>query len=135
MQTFLPYANFQQTVECLDWRRLGKQRVEARQILDIISPDYKKKAWANHPATQMWRGYEIALGHYSNLCIREWINRGYNNTMEIVPIHQPITLPPWIGDDDFHASHRSNLLRKSPEWYNRFGWDESPDLPYVWPVN
>lgn len=33
-----------------------------------------------------------------------------------------------------HASHRSNLLRKEPEYYTQFGWTEPPDLPYVWPV-
>jgi hypothetical protein len=26
------------------------------------------------------------------------------------------------------------LLRKAPEWYGQFGWRESADLPYVWPV-
>jgi hypothetical protein len=42
--------------------------------------------------------------------------------------------PPWLGDEAFHASHRSNLLRKNPEWYGQFGWTEPDDLPYVWPV-
>lgn len=43
-------------------------------------------------------------------------------------------MPPWLGDEALHASHRSNLIRKDPEWYGRFGWTEPPDLPYVWPV-
>lgn len=42
-------------------------------------------------------------------------------------------MPPWLGDSDFHASHRSNLLRKDPEYYGEFNWTESPDLEYVWP--
>lgn len=41
---------------------------------------------------------------------------------------------PWLGDPAFHASHRSNLLRKNAEHYGAFGWTESPDLEYVWPV-
>jgi len=32
MQTFLPYADFKESAQCLDYRRLGKQRVEAKQI-------------------------------------------------------------------------------------------------------
>lgn len=43
-------------------------------------------------------------------------------------------MPPWFGREDFHASHRSNLLRKHPDWYRQFGWYEPDDLPYVWPV-
>jgi hypothetical protein len=41
--------------------------------------------------------------------------------------------PPWLGLEIYHASHRSNLLRKDPVWYGKFGWIESPDLPYYWP--
>ena len=35
MQTFLPYPDFVKSAQCLDYRRLGKQRVEAKQILEI----------------------------------------------------------------------------------------------------
>jgi hypothetical protein len=44
------------------------------------------------------------------------------------------TKPNWIGDEKFHASHRSNLLRKDKEFYGKFGWAEPDDLPYFWPV-
>ena len=39
-----------------------------------------------------------------------------------------------MGDPAFHASHRSNLLRKDPTYYGAFGWAEDATLPYVWPV-
>ena len=42
-------------------------------------------------------------------------------------------LPPWFGDEAFHRSHRSNLLRKEPQWYGQFGWTEPADLAYEWP--
>lgn len=35
MQTFLPYSSFEESAKCLDNKRLGKQRVEAKQILEI----------------------------------------------------------------------------------------------------
>lgn len=132
MQTFLPYPDFQKTVECLDWRRLNKQRVEAMQILNTLNPNYNKKGWMNHPAVKMWRGYESALKLYMNYCINEWIHRGYKNNMKLATVTNLI-LPPWIGNTEFHASHKSNLLRKDPKWYQQFGWTETPDLDYIWP--
>lgn len=131
MQTFLPYPSFLKSAEVLDYRRLGKQRVEARQILNAI---YNGGSWSSHPAVKMWTGYEAALILYSNIMIQEWIRRGYRNTMEIFE-HDVVTFPFWLGDDDFHASHRSNLLRKDISWYGQFRWSESSDLSYVWPIN
>lgn len=130
MQTFLPYASFTDTVRCLDWRRLGKQRVEACQILNTLRG--LTDGWANHPAVKMWKGYEPALAAYMNCCISEWIKRGYNNNMLLEPVEDYV-LPDWIGWDDFHASHRSNLLRKDAIYYGQFGWIEPDNLPYVWP--
>ena len=36
MQTFLPYKSFKKSAETLDYQRLGKQRVEAMQIINVI---------------------------------------------------------------------------------------------------
>ena len=36
MQTFLPYDSFEESASVLDWKRLGKQRVEAMQIVNAI---------------------------------------------------------------------------------------------------
>jgi hypothetical protein len=130
MQTFLPVHDFELSAMLLDWKRLGKQRVEAQQILNALLAG---GAWSNHPATRMWAGYEIALIEYKNAMIREWIRRGYKNTMEIIEV-KDFKLPPWFGDEKFHASHRSNLLRKDPIFYGQYGWEEGPDLEYVWPV-
>ena len=131
MQTFLPYPSMGLSVRCLDYRRLGKQRVEALQILNAL--DGKSKGWVNHPDTKMWRGYEAALRFYRDLCIEEWVRRGYKNTMQKEDAHRVIRLPPWLGDESLHASHRSYLLKKDPQHYGQFGWSAPHDLPYVWP--
>jgi hypothetical protein len=137
MQTFLPYPSFEETAAILDSRRLGKQRVEAFQIHSIITqPDYRGR-WVNHPAVKMWRGYETALKLYVNVMIAEWVRRGYRNTMLSYNIDREvddILLPWWLGDPLFHDSHKSNLLRKFPEYYSQFHWDVPDNLPYVWPV-
>lgn len=132
MQTFLPYPDFDACAACLDSRRLGKQRVEAFQILNTLA-DPTRRGWRNHPAVRMWRGYEDALRLYMNAMIAEWVRRGYRNTMTRASVPTEVAMPPWLGDPAFHASHRSNLLRKDPEFYARYGWSEPADLPYVWP--
>jgi hypothetical protein len=132
MQTFLPYASFEESAKCLDYKRLGKQRVESRQILNAI--DGKTVGWRNHPASIMWRKYRSALIEYSNVMITEWINRGYKNSMQILQVDTSILIyPKWLGDERFHSSHRSNLLRKDFEYYSAFGWKEDNSIPYFWP--
>lgn len=154
MQTFLPYRCFLASARCLDDKRLGKQRVEALQILNALR---KQRAgeegpigWINHPATVMWKNHPMLLDFYRGVCIREWVNRGFTNTMKhfldltVVSdesvrtiqkiLEEQVGAPAWLGDHAFHASHRSNLLRKFPEHYAPlFGEQVTPDLPYVWP--
>lgn len=132
MQTFLPLPDVIQSVRCLDRQRLGKQRVEAFQIISTLLG--LSSGWRSHPAVLMWRGYTGYLRVYYNVCLREWSNRGYRN-IKLKPMLMTVAAaPPWLGDPAFHASHRSNLLRKLPEWYAQFGWSEPPNLPYVWPI-
>ena len=132
MQTFLPHSSFKDTFKVLDYKRFGKQRVEAHQILNILLDRTKTKGWRDHPIVKMWKGYESALQLYFNLCVKEWIKRGYNNNMKLENINKPIEYPPWLGDEDFHSSHRANLLRKNNEHYSQFNWIENPTDPYVW---
>jgi hypothetical protein len=131
MQTFLPYSDFEASAKVLDYKRLGKQRVETLQILNCLNGH--SSGWINHPAVRMWRGYAESLSNYGYFVVAEWIKRGYNNSMSFVLTPNAI-LPPWLGSAEFHASHRSNLLRKDPLFYGRYGWLENPNLPYVWPI-
>lgn len=134
MQTFLPYPNYQASAECLDTKRLGKQRVECKQIYNAL---VRKTGWSNHPAVRMWRGYEISLCNYGRLVCLVWIGRGYRDTLYDFFLEKYIQgeekCPDWLGDVPFHASHRAALLAKDYEWYKQFGWTENPDINYVWP--
>lgn len=132
MQTFIPYTDFDECARALDYRRLGKQRVECKQILNAI--ERGSGGWANHPATRMWRGYEPALRQYMRAIILEWIARGYKNNMDI-PEPENYKLPPWWGREEIHASHRSALLEKDFEfYYGKWSWEDEPKIDYVWPV-
>lgn len=136
MQTFLPHDSFIESARCLDRQRLGKQRVEVKQILNALEGN--SKGWVNHPATKMWRGYEPALAAYGWACCAEWIERGYKDTLqpfflERIPSPDTWVLPEWFGGP-IHSTHRQVLLHKDFEWYSQFGWTEEPKYEYLWPV-
>ena len=164
MQTFLPYPDFRKSASVLDNKRLGKQRVECLQILKALSSgpyqkrdgnewvscsteqyqpydhNHRKTPWYNHPAVKMWKTHRVALAAYGMTVCDEWVKRGFNDTCKY-------KIEPWlwwwgdsgndplfVGNESFHASHRSNLLRKDPVHYGKFGWTEPSTLPYIWPV-
>ena len=130
MQTFLPYSDFKKSAQVLDYRRLGKQRVEALQIYKALTVE--NYGWSNHPIVKMWQGYENALLEYKNIMIQEWIDRGFNNTMGMETNIEPRIYPPWLGNEELHASHRSNLLKKDYDYYSRFNWEEETGREYIW---
>ena len=151
MQTFLPYKSFARSAACLDNKRLGKQRVEAMQILDILCTKHKKKlgqtdyrAWSNHPAVLQWEGHEGVLFSYLQDICAEWIKRGFNNngmdrhlqrlsdSYHLISKH--LTAPSWLGNRAFHASYKSRLLQKDLAFYSKYKWKVPLDLEYYWPV-
>lgn len=178
VNTFITRTPLKEAVKDLDSRRLGKQRVEAFQILNLlldanaiaehfkwdpipsepgILGDGAREIWfkqlykrykaqekrlyyndtysfeikgrkvsggfSNHPMTLMWVGYQEALKYYVNLCICEWVCRGYKNNMPYyIVFEDDIVLPWWVNCSTLHYSHCSALLRKEkvrkePEWY------------------
>lgn len=144
MQTFLPYADPRASARVLDDRRLGKQRVETFQVLRALTwPTY---GWKNHPAVRMWRGFVPGLVAYGLACVDEWRARGRADATRAALIefsggvepdwdelHDTGRLPPWVGDEVLHLSHRSALVRKDPRHYRPHFGDVPDDLPYVWP--
>lgn len=138
MQTFLPYPDFKKSLESLDNKRLAKQRVETYQLIAGLTGKLTKtgksysKGRVNHPISQMFRDNIPALKQYLNDSIDVWVARGKNNTMEKEVINEDIIMPSWFGNEEFHASHRSNLLRKDFNYYSTHGWTDVPSLPYCW---
>lgn len=138
MQTWLPYANFEETARCLDRQRLGKQRVEGTQILQILAGE--ESNWAHSPIVKMWRGAEFVLVDYVWTMCEEWVRRGYKDTRkEIIirlateqiqklvenpgPDSWSLRQPPWLGQESLHRYHRIVLLRKNFDHYRQF-WPE-----------
>ena len=134
MQTFLPYPDYKKSLECLDKSRLGNQ--VWREGMTLI-----RGGWPNHPASKMWRGHEYHLGLYMLAGLKVLKKRNKKDYKELeqkikdeMKKFKNTGKPKWVGDEQFHASHRSNLLRKDKVWYSQFGWTETDDLPYIWPA-
>lgn len=143
MQTFLPDPSYHESASILDNKRLGKQRVETLQIMTTLLTN---TGWVHHPAVLMWKGYEASLLDYQYAICYEWhIMRGFEDTCLRKTIdlfytspwlREDKSIPYWLGDEEFHLGHQSNLLRKNPEHYGpMFPKGLRDDLPYYWPTN
>lgn len=148
MQTFLPLPNYADSARALDNQRLGNQCY--RECKTLLSG-----GWPNHPASKMWAGYGRELAIYGLMCALEMMDRNQAGTgcwkpevprrwaeyFKQMRDQLPMcTVPPWLGDDRVHSTHRSVLLWKKPRWYSQFGWKEKPlgpgedgKFPYHWP--
>lgn len=134
MQVFMPYSDYQKSVSCLDPKRLGNQIY--RECVTLING-----GWPNHPASKIWINHKHHLAIYSLFGLKELAKRGwyYSNWFNFftdIYVNTEDTGPPQIiGYELYHASHRSQLLRKNFDWYDQFGWKESPgEFPYIWVI-
>ena len=122
------------------------------QILRALTRE--NYGWKRHPAVRMWVGHVEGVATYGDVICREWAARGGADTVaasiaaDLVAAGLPAVprsqeelaragaLPPWLGDERLHRSHRAALLRKDPEHYGPlFGEldEEDTELPYFWP--
>lgn len=165
VNTFITSLYLPNTFKKLDFRRLGKQRLEAKQLIDILKmidngEDVSNVGFSSHPVTQMWIGYTNALKAYYNLCLQEWIDRGYNNTMKKYDIDETkfinrevkfdgikttfisedteYSFPPFASFKPFILTHKAALYKKDPNFYAGFLNDELEpyvNLGYLWPTH
>lgn len=137
MQTFLPYPSFVESARSLDRLRLGKQRVEAKQILNTILG--VSSGWRHHPAVRMWSGYPRLLSLYGWVMCQEWLRRNCKDTLQpfflemVDTLPEPEDVPRWLGDERLHRSHQSKLYHKNPDHYC-YHFGTQPVIEYYWPV-
>lgn len=151
MQTFLPSGSSIFAAQALDNKRLNKQILEGYQILNVLAGN--SMGWRNHPAVLMWAGHEGALLQYVRDMITEAKHRGIkteNNEANINRIASPswnTEKPEWMQDkaklSKVVATHRANLYRKDPIFYEEYATAVSseynktccPDCLYFWPTH
>lgn len=141
VNTFIISEYLPDTFTILDNKRLGKQRLEAKQIINILEKidngeDVLKIGFASHPATKMWIGYTDALKIYYNLCVTAWINRGFKNTMPLYQINHNVNYPKFLSFLPLINSHKAALIRKDPIFYKHLKTEDIEPymkLGYLWP--
>lgn len=92
VQVFRPYIDWRKSAEVLDDKRLGKQRVECKQVLNVIFRKLDlirdgRRGWLNHPIVLMYfnegRPYLRDLEGFFNACVVEWKRRGFKNLINL----------------------------------------------------
>ena len=140
MQTFFPIPELEANAMILsrDRKRLGKQRVESLQILQILT-FYPNSKWRNHPAVLMWENYENYLIEYTIPICKWWTAFGYKDTclnkiLEFKQYYQGKQKPYWLNNKLFHLSHQSKLIQKNPKVFQDVFHNCPKNLEYYWPT-
>lgn len=128
--TLLPVADLKCSAQMLDDKRLLNQAyISSRLARSILL----EKDWHKIPAARMWGGREGGLLAFHDFCIEEAMRRGL--TTPLVPFNRrAYVLPMWFGDEKYHGSLRSTLLREDPAFYRRYDWKDNPEDPCLWPI-
>ena len=141
VNTFLPYASLEATARALDFRRLGKQRVEAWQIWNVLrraeevhppsaglgdAPWDAKRAWAEE-AAQLWKkATGKRLGWATHPAVVLWVGHRnglalYYNAMlvgwEVRGGHNRILQPLLVPEETTLPA-----WTRSPALHNAFRW-------------
>jgi hypothetical protein len=97
----------------------------------------------------MWEGHEYALAVYGWIMCNEWTHRGFKDSLTNYFVERQayyiklnklfgksMAEPWWMEDLEVYGkvilSHRSNMLRKNADFYGKYNWKVSNDLPYMW---
>ena len=141
VNTFLPYASLEATARALDFRRLGKQRVEAWQIWNVLrraeevhppsdglgdAPWDAKRAWAEEAARLWKKATGKRLGWATHPAVVLWVGHRnglalYYNAMlvgwEVRGGHNRILQPLLVPEETTLPA-----WTRSPALHNAFRW-------------
>lgn len=127
MIVYMPEESVRDSVKALGHADLEQQFLDIIEILGILTHGYPD----DHPAIEMWRGYEDALFEYLLETKEELANRGiykssdWDNAFKIYnefPI-AGIEWPEWMDNHLLHKSHRQRLFLNDPDEYDKYSWD------------
>lgn len=127
MQIFVPYKEPLEVAKCLDRRRLNKQIIETRQIINAITG--VSAAWFNHPVVHMYRNHLDFLSNYER-CLYAYFS-GSNETALMFSNEAVRCLPEFINDD-LCNQHKRRLYTKDNVHYKQFSeYGESLENWYI----
>ena len=148
MQIFRPYVDWAKSARILDNKRLGKQRIEAKQVILAILRRAGvlrdgKRGWLNHPIVLMYYNegapYLEDLVGYFNAVVGEWTSRGFRNSVTLADIEGLLGLvrnTPGTPITHVHeVEYRRILLLKEPCHYlDKFSEEEVREVLETEPV-
>ena len=137
MNIFVPVTDFTEIAECLDDRRLNRQRSDVTAVLRKLMDE---SAEDDHPLVKMWRGNERFLCRYGLAICMEHQARGNSGqtAQKILEYRNEFGVetdvePEWWGRDEVHDSHKSYLVRAQPSHYRQFWPEIADDIPMIFP--
>lgn len=129
MITWLPFVDFKDSAWILSDSHLKEQRWDAKRIILTLEGHIPNKDWRTLPEVRMWEDYPEVLALYGFVACTEWCRRhGRCNVRSFFALRVPkhdFEVPEWLGDEEIHLSHQSNLIAQQPERYSRV-WPEVP---------
>ncbi|MCS6770148.1 MAG: pyrimidine dimer DNA glycosylase [Candidatus Caldarchaeum sp.] len=148
MQIFRPYVDWRRSASALDSLRLGKQRVEAKQVLNVILRRVGLikdglRGWLNHPIVLMYyndgKPYVDDVVGMFEACVQEWRGRGNQsliNLSDIQPLLVKVEKTSGTPITHIHEiEYRRILLMKNPAHYLKaFRQDEIEEVLETDPV-
>ncbi|MGB9703890.1 MAG: pyrimidine dimer DNA glycosylase/endonuclease V [Pyrobaculum sp.] len=130
MQIFRPYVDHRMSAAFLDDLRLGKQRVEAKQVIKVILRrlgliNDGRRGWWNHPIVLMYfnggEPYIEDLVKYFDAVVGEWVARGRRSSLglgDLAPYLEKVWGASGTPITHIHeVEYRRVLLLKDPCFY------------------
>lgn len=126
MQVFIvgtPYY----TAKVLDSKRLNKQIIENKQIMDAILGT--GKGWFNHPVVKSYKNHFQWL-YYYNLCLF-WYQRGCKDMAKKMS-EQAMAFKPNFHIEEYFTQMKRRLYSKNKEYYKQWEYLGESDYNWYW---
>lgn len=103
-----------ETALALDKRRLNKQIIECKQILDALQGN---EAWGRHPAVLQYRGHEQWLRHYMT-CLNSVMCGAYD--VAKIASNEADEVRPYWHCKEYYEQMKRRLFEKDEEHYKQW---------------
>ena len=116
MQVFIVGTPYE-TAEVLDSKRLNKQIIENKQIMDAILGT--GKGWFNHPVVKSYKNHFQWL-YYYNLCLF-WYSRG-DKQMAKKMSERAMAFKPNFHTQEYFNQMKRRLYSKNNQYYSQYSY-------------
>lgn len=126
MQVFIVGTPYE-TAEVLDLKRLNKQIIENKQIMDAILGT--GRGWFNHPVVKSYKNHFQWLYHY-NLCLF-WYQRGCKDMAKKMS-EQAMAFKPNFHTEEYFNQMKRRLYSKNNQYYSQYSYLGESSCNWYW---